>query len=93
MEQRRDSVAAPMTGTVSAVDTGETLGAALERWGVSRRGFLKFCGLMAATLALPASEAQVIAEALESAPRLPVIWLEFQDCTGDRVVHQSRAAS
>jgi hydrogenase small subunit len=60
-----------------------TVGATLQQRGVSRRAFLKLCGLMAATLALPRSEAEVIARALDSAPRLPVIWLEFQDCTGD----------
>jgi len=51
--------------------------------GVSRRKFLQFCGLMAATLALPTEYAGRIASALTSAVRPPVIWLEFQDCTGD----------
>ncbi len=50
---------------------------------ISRRGFLKFCSLMAATLALPSSYAGKIAEVLADGPRLPVVWLEFQDCTGD----------
>ena len=55
----------------------------LEHLGVSRRQFLKFCGLMAATLALPAARAPEIAKALSNAARLPVVWLAFQDCTGD----------
>ena len=55
----------------------------LEQLGVSRRQFLKFCGLMAATLALPATRAPEIAKALGTAARLPVVWLAFQDCTGD----------
>jgi len=55
----------------------------LERRGITRRQFLKFCGAMAAVLALPATEIPVIAEALEATPRLPIVWLEFQDCTGD----------
>jgi hydrogenase small subunit len=38
---------------------------------------------MAATLALPTRYASQIAEALAAATRLPVVWLEFQDCTGD----------
>ena len=50
---------------------------------VGRRGFLKFCGLMAATLALPKRYSGTIASALSASERLPIIWLEFQDCTGD----------
>jgi hydrogenase small subunit len=56
----------------------------LEQRGVSRRTFVKFCGVMAATLALPASMAPHIAEALAAtAIRPPLVWLEFQGCTGD----------
>jgi len=54
-----------------------------NRTSVNRRGFLKFCSLMAATLALPRIYTQRIASALSTAQRMPVIWLEFQDCTGD----------
>ena len=50
---------------------------------VTRRQFLKFCGLMTATLALPAHETERVARALLTAPRPPLVWLEFQDCTGD----------
>ncbi|NPA90634.1 MAG: hydrogenase small subunit [Chloroflexi bacterium] len=54
----------------------------LER-GITRRDFLKFCALMAGTLALPMSYGTRIAEALEKkTTKLPVIWLEFQDCAG-----------
>ena len=55
----------------------------LQQRGVSRRDFLKFCGLMAATLALPAVETPRIARALTAATRLPVVWLGFLECTGD----------
>ena len=55
----------------------------LVQLGVSRRQFLKFCGIMAATLALPATQTPHIARALSVAKRLPVVWLAFQDCTGD----------
>jgi hydrogenase small subunit len=51
--------------------------------GVSRRQFLRFCTAIAATLAVPAGMATQIAHALTNAQRLPVVWLEFQDCTGD----------
>jgi hydrogenase small subunit len=56
----------------------------LAQRGVSRRSFLKFCALMGATLAMPASFVPKIAEALSTnAVRPPLLWLEFQDCTGD----------
>ena len=55
----------------------------LLRKGVSRRTFLKFCGAMTATLALPATYAPRVAAALSAAPRLPVVWLEGQDCAGN----------
>ena len=58
-------------------------GERLDQRGISRRRFLKFCGMMAAALALPASYTRRVARALLEAQRLPVMWLEFQDCTGD----------
>jgi len=60
-----------------------TLRAFLRRRGVSRRTFLKFCGAMAAALALPPLYGPRIAKALSSAPRLPLVWLEGQDCAGN----------
>ena len=50
--------------------------------GLSRRDFLKFCTMMAGTLALPKSFSKNIVEALDAPARTPVIWLEFQDCAG-----------
>jgi len=55
----------------------------IEKRGVSRRDFMKFCTATAAALALPSTYASKIAEALEKTTRPPVIWLEFQDCAGD----------
>lgn len=49
---------------------------------ISRRDFLKFCGLMAGTLALTSQYGTKIAKALEAPKRTPVVWLEFQDCAG-----------
>ena len=66
--------APPPTGSLVAL---------LAARGISRRAFLKFCGAMAATLALPPSYATTIAQALSTAPRLPLIWLEGQDCAGN----------
>jgi hydrogenase small subunit len=54
----------------------------LER-GVSRRTFLKFCAVMASVLALPPRYGPRIATALTQAPRIPVIWLNGQDCAGN----------
>ncbi len=51
--------------------------------GVSRRQFMGYCGMLAAALALPVSATDVIAQSLATTARVPVIWLEFQDCTGD----------
>ncbi len=55
----------------------------LAQRDVSRRQFLKFCGAMTAVLALPAEHTGRIAHALLTTPRPPLVWLEFQDCTGD----------
>ena len=51
--------------------------------GVSRRRFMQFCATAASTLVLPSSYASVIAEALTSKRKPTLVWLEFQDCTGN----------
>jgi hydrogenase small subunit len=55
---------------------------ALGERRVSRREFLKFCTLVAGTLALPASMVPKVAYALQMAKRPPIVWLEYQDCAG-----------
>jgi len=55
----------------------------LEERGVSRRSFLGFCSVMAATLALPSGYRTAIAEALATARRPVLIWRQFQDCGGN----------
>lgn len=62
--------------------TGE-ISEQITQKGMSRREFIKLCGIVAAVLGLPASAVNTISNALAAATRLPVIWLEFQDCTGD----------
>lgn len=52
----------------------------LER-GVDRRGFLGFCGWIGACIGLAPEGIAEVVEALETKPRLPVIWLHFQECT------------
>src|SRR5690348_2195411 len=64
-------------------DHSETFQDHLNHAGISRRTFLKFCGMMAGALALPINYATALAEALASATRIPIVWLAFQDCTGD----------
>ena len=54
----------------------------LQRRGVSRRSFLKFCTLAASSMALPLGSIAAFADALGTAPRPRVIWLSAQECTG-----------
>jgi hydrogenase small subunit len=67
----------------------------LREEGLSRRDFMKFCGLLSGMMglefALPVQAlgtlagpdpARMVAEALASKSRLPLIWLELQDCAG-----------
>ena len=49
--------------------------------GVTRRDFLSACAWMTALLGLPASAVSQITKALETKPRLPVVWFHFQECT------------
>ena len=60
-----------------------SVGEILKERGVSRRDFLKFCSTVTAAMALPASFAPSVAQALDEVKRPPLVWLEFQGCTGD----------
>jgi hydrogenase small subunit len=75
--------------------------------GLSRRDFMKFCGLLSGMMGLelaPAAKAlgagrvsdpaALVAAALASKPRLPIIWLELQDCAGcTEAISRSQAPS
>jgi len=50
--------------------------------GVSRRDFMKFCGIMAVSMGLPIGAGPKLAEAITNPKRPPVIWLHGQECTG-----------
>jgi len=63
-------------------DSADTLPEHLERRGVSRRDFLKFCGQMAAMLGVSSSIAPKIAAALTALRRPSVVWIQLQECTG-----------
>lgn len=68
---------------MSNLKKGSSIKERLEKSGVSRRDFIKFCTTMAATLALPSGFVTKIAEALEKTKKPTIVWLEFQDCAGD----------
>ena len=51
------------------------------RKGYSRRDFLSFCTTIAAYMGLSQSGIAQVTEAMKTKPRLPVIWLHFQECT------------
>lgn len=53
----------------------------LQDKGYTRRDFMKFCTMIAAYMGLQASGAAQVAQALKTKPRIPVIWLHFQECT------------
>lgn len=49
--------------------------------GYSRRDFLKFAGMMAAFIGVEYTAVGQVAKALATKPRIPIIWLHFQECT------------
>jgi len=55
----------------------------LSERGVSRRDFMKYCGILTATMGLSSSFIPKVAEVF-AAPkqRPPVVWLQFAECTG-----------
>ena len=59
----------------------ETFGDVFRRQGITRRSVLKFCTVTALSLGLSPAHAGAIAEALESKPRIPVLWLHGLECT------------
>lgn len=64
------------------VDAPEPISSPTLARGLSRRAFLKWAAVTASSLALPASAAAEMIDALDDRRRLPVIWLSFQECTG-----------
>lgn len=56
----------------------------LEKKGVSRRDFLKYCTALTATLGMSYSCVGKVAEQIEkaAAQRPAVVWLHFSECTG-----------
>ncbi len=57
----------------------------LQKWesrGIKRRDFIKFCTATTAAMALPMTLVPKVAQAMDD-KRLPVIWVEYQSCSGD----------
>jgi len=59
----------------------ETFYEVLRRQGITRRSFLKFCSLTAASLGLGPAFVGKFAHAMETKPRIPVLWLHGLECT------------
>ncbi len=59
-----------------------TIGEMLERNGVSRRAFIKYCTAVVSALALPPLGGRAMAQQLRATRRPCVIYLSFQECTG-----------
>ncbi len=53
----------------------------LRQHGVDRRDFLRFCMTTAAAMGLEASMVPTVVAAMETKPRIPVIWLHGLECT------------
>jgi len=53
----------------------------LRAHGIDRRDFLKFCTAAAAAMGLEASMVPRVVAAMETKPRIPVIWLHGLECT------------
>lgn len=60
----------------------ETLSEHLERRGVSRRDFVRFCGEITVLLGLGQAMTPRVVEAMQSVRRPSVVWLQLQECTG-----------
>ncbi len=60
----------------------QTVYQSMAERGVKRRDFLKMCTALAATMGLDFTQTDKVVNAMENQPKLPVIWLQFQDCTG-----------
>jgi hydrogenase small subunit len=58
-----------------------TTAEAMEERGISRRDFLGFCAMTAVYLGLGPDGAGKVAHAMETKPRIPVLWLHGLECT------------
>ena len=54
----------------------------LEQKGITRRSFLKYCGVIAGALGLGPTFGPQVYKAFAASPRPSVLWLHFAECTG-----------
>ncbi|MBX0312332.1 MAG: hydrogenase small subunit [Sulfurihydrogenibium sp.] len=59
----------------------ETFWEAFKRHGISRREFLKFSAIITGLMGLPPAFIPKVVEAMETKPRVPVIWIHGLECT------------
>ena len=59
----------------------ETFFDVISQRGVSRRDFMTFCAVTATMLGLGPKGIATVAHALETKPRIPVLWLHGLECT------------
>lgn len=73
-----------MAPSIQRPTSAEPIAATAARHGIDRRGLLRWGAGIAGLLALPAvAFAEQFADAATTTPRLPVLWLNGQDCNGD----------
>jgi hydrogenase small subunit len=53
----------------------------LRRHGIDRREFLKFCTMTAAAMGIESTLVPQVVRAMETQPRIPVMWLHGLECT------------
>ena len=63
------------------IDKPQSIYENMKSNGYTRRDFLKFCSIMAAYLGLASTGITKVVKALETKPRMPVVWFHFQECT------------
>lgn len=63
------------------ISTQPTYYQEIRRKGYSRREFIQFAGIMAAFIGIDNSAIGQVAKAMATKPRIPIIWLHFQECT------------
>ena len=81
MQERGVIIACRSEKKEDSMDKQPTYAEIFKSRGVSRRDFLKFCGLTSVSLGLAPSMLPKIIHAMETNPRTPVIWLHGLECT------------
>ena len=59
-------------------DKPQTIYESMKSQGYTGRDFLKFCSIMAAYPGLASTGITKVVKALETKPRMPVVWFHFQ---------------